>query len=79
MFDKVRNILGLCPGRARDGHHSLLRQIVESLGLLAKTGNGPGFYQMAGFWRREARWGEMLGYLGPRQYKRRVNTLNSLK
>ena len=46
------------------------------LGLLILRGNGPNFYQMAGFWRKDQRWSTMAGHLSYRQFKAQVDALN---
>ena len=62
--------------RSRTGGKAVLRQWVEMLGLLVLHGNGPNFYQMAGFWRRGQQWSTMAGHLSYRQFKAQVDALN---
>jgi hypothetical protein len=40
------------------------------------TGNGPGYYQMAGFWRKSVPWSEKRAHLGSRQYAKVLAALN---
>jgi hypothetical protein len=54
----------------------VLRQWVEMLGLLVLHGNGPNFYQMAGFWQKGQRWSTMSRYLSYRQFKAQIDALN---
>jgi len=46
------------------------------LGLFVLHGNGPNFYQMAGFWRRDQQWSTMAGHLSYRQFKAQIDALN---
>jgi hypothetical protein len=52
------------------------RQWAEMVALFALRGNGPGFYQMGGFWRAGYRWADMARHLSFREYKAYVDTLN---
>jgi hypothetical protein len=47
--------------------------------LLALNGNGPGYYQMAGFWRKDARWADMARHMSAREYRAQVNRLNPVQ
>ena len=60
---KVRLYWELSRARAREGHKSALRQWAEMAALAVVTGNGPGFYQMAGFWRASVSWREKRAHL----------------
>lgn len=73
---KLGRYLGLARAHARDGHLPVLRQVLEMAALAALTGNGPGFYQMAGFWRRSVTWREKRAHLNANQYRRRLQWLN---
>ena len=55
---------------------SPVRQWAEMIALYAVRGNGPGFYQMGGFWRPGYRWTDMVRHLSFRQYKAHVDALN---
>ena len=55
---------------------SPVRQWAEMIALYAVRGNGPGFYQMGGFWRTGYRWADMVRHLSFRQYKAHVGALN---
>jgi hypothetical protein len=73
---KVRLYWELSRARAREGHKSTLRQWAEMAALAVVTGNGPGFYQMAGFWRESVSWREKCAHLNAKAYRRRVRALN---
>ena len=62
--------------RNRTGGKSAFRQWVEMVGLFVLRGNGPNFYQMAGFWRRDQQWATMAGHLSYRQFKAQIDALN---
>ena len=65
--------------RAREGNLSVARQMLEMCALAVVTGNGPGLYHLAGFWRRSVSLREKLGHLGARGYRRRLRQLNPLE
>lgn len=69
---------GLTRARAREGHHSTMRQLAEMSVLFALRGHGPGYYHTAGFWRRTIPWQDKLDHLSPRAYTQRVAELNPL-
>jgi len=73
---KVRLYWQLSRARAHEGHKSTLRQWAEMAALAVVTGNGPGFYQMAGFWRDSVSWREKCAHLNAKAYRRRVQALN---
>jgi hypothetical protein len=54
----------------------LSRQWMEIVMLLARGGNGPGYYYMAGFPRRSISWSEKVAHLGERRYLNTVRNLN---
>src|SRR5690606_17930980 len=64
--------------RGENGAHAkgALRQMIEMAGLLALRGIGPGFYQLAGFWRRDVPWRHMVRYMNPKEYAAAVDRLN---
>jgi hypothetical protein len=66
----------LARARAGDGNLSTLRQVVEMVTLAVLTGNGPGFYQMAGFWRQSVPWCDKVAHLNAGAYRRRLRLLN---
>lgn len=51
------------------------RQLAEVL-ILRFYGVGLGFYQMAGYWRREVTWAHKVGSLSAKEYSSCVNGLN---
>jgi hypothetical protein len=55
---------------------SAARQWAEMAALFALRGNGPGFYQMGGFWRSGYRWTDMARHMSFREYKGHIDTLN---
>ena len=78
IVDKVRFYAGLSLQRQREGHITALRQAAEMFAIFALTGNGPGFYHMAGFWRRDIPWQDKRGHLGASGYQKRLGKLNPL-
>ncbi len=76
MLNRIRSILSLSQKRAQEGHHSLARQVTEMIALFLLRGVGPGYYQMAGFWRKELRWVEKASHLTRREYQRVLKDLN---
>lgn len=75
-MNKVSSVLDVARRRAREGHLGLWRQMGEMAALRALYGIGPNYYQLAGFWRRELRWGAKTGQLAEREYQRRIARLN---
>lgn len=76
---KLGRYFELARSRALQGHESVTRQVVQMAALAAITGNGPGFYQMAGFWRKSVPWRDKRAHLGASAYRRRVRMLNPLE
>jgi len=62
--------------RQRQGELSPLRQLLELAYLLPWRGVGLGYYQMAGFWRRDLPWSIKAGQLSAREYRAVVGALN---
>lgn len=62
--------------RSRSGGKSALRQWLEMAALLVVNGNGPGYYQMAGFWQTGQRWSQMRRHLSHRRFRAHVDRLN---
>ena len=60
----------------RVGGKPALRQWAEMLGLFLLHGNGPTYYQMAGFWQNGCGWSTMAGHLSFRQYQMQIDELN---
>lgn len=76
MLRKCAAIYALMSQRAAEGHLPVARQALESVLLLLSRGVGPGYYQMAGFWRRELSWRDKAGQLSAREYRRVIERLN---
>jgi len=62
--------------RGRRESKSVLRQWAEMIALLVVTGNGPNYYQLAGFWKRTYRWSEMSRHISARAFTAHVNRVN---
>jgi hypothetical protein len=62
--------------RSRAGGKGALRQWLEMTALYTLHGNGPGYYQLAGFWRLGQAWSTMTQHLSFRQYEAQVDSLN---
>lgn len=68
--------LQLTRARHREGNLHFLLQIVEMALLFTLRGHGPGFYHMAGFWRREIPWKDKWDHLNAREYRKQVFAVN---
>jgi len=64
--------------RRGQGELSVARQLFELMVLFPFYGVGPGFYQMAGFWKRDVPWAHKKGHLGAAGYRKEVGRLNPL-
>jgi len=73
---KLRKYLQLSLKRQREGHRSLIEQLAQMAIVSARAGHGPGFYHLAGFWRRSIPLRDMLGHLDARGYQKRLQELN---
>lgn len=62
--------------RQSEGEQSALRQALELAVLMPFYRVGPGFYQMAGFWKRSMTWADKTGHLDPNGYRKAVDRLN---
>lgn len=62
--------------RSRTGEKGALRQVAEMAALRLLEGQGPGYYQLAAFWRRDVRLRDMRLHDGARAWARRVDALN---
>jgi len=76
VLEKVQLYSKLSLQRHRGGHLPVWRQILEMLGLVLMTGNGPGFYHMAGLYRRSIPWNDKRQHLSAREFENRVRKLN---
>lgn len=74
---KLRKYLQLSLKRQREGHRSVIEQLAQMAIVSARAGHGPGYYHLAGFWRRSIPLRDMLGHLDARGYQKRVQELNS--
>ncbi|MEX2648808.1 MAG: sugar-transfer associated ATP-grasp domain-containing protein [Alphaproteobacteria bacterium] len=62
--------------RGRRDAKGVLRQWFEMAALFAVRGNGPGYYQMAGLWRRGRSWAEISGHWSMARYESELARLN---
>ncbi len=62
--------------RESTGELSAIRQLLELLILMPFHKVGPGFYQMAGFWRKGVPWAHKKGHLSAASYRSTVDRLN---
>jgi len=76
VLRKLQRILALTRQRAAEGHLSATRQLAEIALLLPLRGVGPGYYHMAGMWRRELRWADKTSHLNVLEYRRALKRLN---
>ena len=75
-LQKIEELYRVTRQRSREGHLSVVRQCAEMLWLKLRHGIGPGYYQVATFWRREIPFADKRGHLGMDEYSRRVDSLN---
>lgn len=75
-MNKFSRIISISRRRAREGHLGLWRQLGEMAALRALHGLGPGYYHVAGFWRRDLTWRDKTNHLNEREYQRRIGLLN---
>lgn len=64
--------------RGRTAGKPALRQWVEMAACLAVSGNGPRYYQMAGFWQADRQWREIARHWSSRRYQSELDRLNPL-
>jgi len=64
--------------RGRQHAKDVVRQWIEMAALLALTGNGPRYYQLAGFWRKDVRWRQMRRHMSYREYQAELDRLNPM-
>jgi len=76
VIEKIQLYSKLSLQRQREGHLPFWRQILEIFGFALVTGNGPGYYLMAGLYRRSIPWREKCQHLSAREFKNRVRKLN---
>lgn len=72
----IADFFRLARQRQAVGGLSALRQLLEIAVLMPIYGVGPGFYQMAGFWKRDIAWCDKISHLNPTAYRRVVDSLN---
>ncbi len=63
--------------RAREGHLSAPRQLVEMIALRLFYGLGPRHYHVARYWRKELSWKFKTGFWTYGKFRHHVNRLNS--
>jgi hypothetical protein len=73
---EVREIVGLCIAKSRQGGLPASRQLIEMVILKLWRDLGPNYYLLARFWRPELRWRDKSAHLNVRQYGRLVNRMN---
>jgi hypothetical protein len=68
----------LARSREAEGELSTIRQLIELSILLPFFGVGPGFYQMAGFWKKDMPWADKKRHLSASAYRKIVEKLNPM-
>jgi hypothetical protein len=76
LASRLAQYWSLTRKRAAEGHLSVTRQLLEMCALLLISGNGPGLYHLAGFWRRSVPFREKCAHLSAGGYRRRLRRLN---
>jgi hypothetical protein len=76
LLSRLRRLSEYGRKSAASGELSLVRQWIEILLILARGGNGPGYYYMAGMQRRSIEWNDKIAHLGSRAYLKAVRSLN---
>lgn len=74
----LSEFLRLARVRQDQGGLPASRQLLELMILFPFFRVGPGFYQMAGFWKRGVPWPDKKGHLSPSAYRKTVGRLNPL-
>jgi len=75
-MNRLSRIINTSRRRAREGHLGLWRQLGEMAALYALHGLGPGYYHLAGFWRRDLTWRDKTSQLTEPEFQRRIGRLN---
>ena len=78
QFCSFPEFLRLAWIRQANGGLSVIRQLLELSILFPFYRVGPGFYQMAGFWKREIPWSDKKGHLSPSAYRKIIGKLNPI-
>jgi hypothetical protein len=76
LLDKARFLLELTRRRSREGHLTTAAQLAQMFWLKVRRGIGPGYYHVAGLWRRDIPWADKDGHLGSSEYGRRLAAIN---
>jgi hypothetical protein len=76
MIRKIRNAIRLADAHARRGELSLWRQLAEMVVLWLWRRQGPSYYQLARFWRKDMPWRDKLDHLTEPEYRKAVDRLN---
>ncbi len=76
LIERLHSFVAHGRGAAASGELPLARQWLEIVLLLARGGNGPGYYYMAGMARRSIPWRDKTAHLGSRAYRNAVHALN---
>lgn len=73
---KLQLYIELTFKRSKEGHLSVVRQLIEMIFLLVWRRQGPGYYHTAGFWKKDIPWKDKLAHMNMREYKSIINHLN---
>jgi hypothetical protein len=65
--------------RGRRDAKGVARQWLEMAALMAVTQNGPGYYQMAGLWRRDRPFAELFDHWSERRYIAELARINPME
>lgn len=75
-MNKILNAISLAAARARQGELPLWRQLAEMSLLWVWRRQGPNYYQLARFWRKDMPWRDKLDHLNESEYRREIDRLN---
>jgi len=75
-LEKLRVYGQLMQHRARQGHLSTYRQLIEMFVLWIWRGQGPGYYHTAGFWRQGIPWKNKMLHMNMREYRAEIAHFN---
>lgn len=78
-FKKIQYVYTLCHTRAKQGHLSTFRQILEIAYLQIVHGFGYSLYHFAGMWDKDASWDYKTSFLSQKKYAHKVHELNERK
>lgn len=78
-IEKIKYVLYLCRLHHRQGHLSVIRQLMEILWLQTTRGIGYSKYHYAQMWHRDASWDYKTSFLSQRDFVKKIHEINKRK